>query len=523
GAASAPPQESKGGRLASGSEGRTPVCQPLVLAEAQFVIARESGFASWPRMKQAIEALVADEETLVERITEAALAGRDKQVRDLISAAAGPRRESSGASGAKGSLLDEFAKVLGFKRGGRSALIARRVQIVSRSIYASAALGDDQAVLRLLRERPELAWQEGGPRGWTPAFYACHSRFRRLDREVAQRRIRIAERLLDLGADPAQTVDAPGVPDGFRSLLTGAVECVSSPELVELLLEAGAKRQENWALWAAAELRDCVGGDDLACLRVLLRDRPPQYQLDFALSLRVAMDEPSGVKLLLEAGASPDAGSWGAHGSVLHQAIRDERSLEVIKLLLNSGADTERPNRDGYRPYQIAVRLGRDEVAGLLADSGASTELEPVDRLLSAALRSATEGKAKARPAVDQSPPGTGDRADQRARLRGQERQARRAAENQTLEPSQGESGMAKGQPPSSRESEQRPPNSADGSVRFCRTDHQTLAWALSHGRGWAVPELLRAGLDPNVADDEGDCPLHLAARSGQADALDHL
>ncbi|HSR50859.1 MAG TPA: ankyrin repeat domain-containing protein [Acidobacteriota bacterium] len=526
-AAAAPPQETKGGRLSPGSEGPAPASQPLVLAEAQFVIARESGFASWPRMKHAIEALVADEETLVERITEAALAGRDKQVRDLISAAAGPRRESSGASSAEGSLLDEFTKVVGFERGGRSALMTRRVQSVSRSIYASAALGDDQAVLRLLRERPELARQEGGPRGWTPAFYACHSRFRRLDLEVAERRIRILEKLLEVGADPAQTVDAPEVPDGFRSLLTGAVECVSSPQLVELLLEAGAKRQENWALWAAAELRGCVGGDDLACLRVLLRDRPPQYQLDFALSLRVAMDEPGGVKLLLEAGANPDAGSWGAHGSVLHQAIRDERSLQVIKLLLDSGADAERPNRDGYRPYQIAVRLGRDEVAGPLADSGASTQLEPVDRLLSAALRSAVEGKAKAKRAVDQPPQGTADqktdRPDQQARLRGQERQAGREAEDQTIKPSQGKSGMAKEQPLSGRESARRGASTADGSVRFCRTDHQMLAWALSHGRGRAVPELLRAGLDPNVADDEGDCPLHLAARSGQADALDHL
>ncbi|HSR69885.1 MAG TPA: ankyrin repeat domain-containing protein [Acidobacteriota bacterium] len=403
----------------SDPDGRTSSAgKPLVLAEAQYVIARESGFASWPRMKSALEAAAMDEQSRMRRLIEAALQGRRAQVEELLAADHGTSPD--------------------------------------RSIHAAAALGDDEAVARLLRERPELAVEEGGPRGWATIFYACHSRFGRLDSEVAQRRIRIVKNLLEKGADPARTVEAPDVPDGFRSVLTAAVECVSSPELVELLLEAGAKRQENWALWAAAELTDAVGGDDLQCLRVLLRDHPPQYQLDFALSLRVAMDEPRGVKLLLDAGASPDAGSWGAHGSVLHQAIRDRRSLAVIELLLEAGADLERPNRDGYRPYQIAVRLGRKDVAELLVKRGARQEVSEVDRVLADSLR--------------------GEASPDAGQLAG-----------------------------------------------LSRTDHQVLAWALSHGCGEAVPALLRAGLDPEVADDEGDRPLHLAARAGDSHALNSL
>ena len=52
------------------------------------------------------------------------------------------------------------------------------------------------------------------------------------------------------------------------------------------------------------------------------------------------------------------------------------------------------------------------------------------------------------------------------------------------------------------------------------RSDHQHLAWAIRRGHAAAVPALLALGLDPNVADDDGALPLHLARTPPLVDML---
>ena len=51
-----------------------------------------------------------------------------------------------------------------------------------------------------------------------------------------------------------------------------------------------------------------------------------------------------------------------------------------------------------------------------------------------------------------------------------------------------------------------------DLSNRYRYTDHLMLGWAIRRRRFAAVPLLLAAGLDPDVADPDGDTPLHLVA-----------
>ncbi len=53
--------------------------------------------------------------------------------------------------------------------------------------------------------------------------------------------------------------------------------------------------------------------------------------------------------------------------------------------------------------------------------------------------------------------------------------------------------------------------------------DHRMLAWAIRTGRYPAVPLLLEAGLDPDVPDNDGETPLHLAVQSGAVETVDAL
>ena len=55
------------------------------------------------------------------------------------------------------------------------------------------------------------------------------------------------------------------------------------------------------------------------------------------------------------------------------------------------------------------------------------------------------------------------------------------------------------------------------------RSDHQHVAWAIRRGHASALPALLALGLDPNIADDDGEPPLHLAVAARDAIAVERL
>src|SRR5262249_43621337 len=113
----------------------------ITLSEAQFIIAREAGFSSWPKMKHQLEESVAQED-LAGVVIDAALAGNE----DLV------RR----------TLLKDSGGIL-------------------RSIHAACAAGDADAAVALLESNPQLANDRGGKRNWTPLLYLCCNRYRRND------------------------------------------------------------------------------------------------------------------------------------------------------------------------------------------------------------------------------------------------------------------------------------------------------------------------------------------------------
>src|SRR3954469_12487791 len=199
----------------------------------------------------------------------------------------------------------------------------------------------------------------GGPLGWAPLLYVTHSCFAPVE---------LAAELLARGADPNAFFENEY---GQMSALYGGAGVVHSPELPRLLLEAGANPDDGESVYHSIE------AEDPACLALLISHGAT---LDGTNGLAHALDhdgiEP--VRMMLEAGADAS--------DVLGHAVRRGRGPDVIRLLVSYGADldwpageTWRPNAPLRTPYQHAVLRGMDDVAEVLASSGASTAISAAD------------------------------------------------------------------------------------------------------------------------------------------------
>src|SRR4051794_1776900 len=119
------------------------------------------------------------------------------------------------------------------RRTRAEALLAARPEI-ARDPWARLVLG------RGWEADPEAA---GGPRGWPPLLYVCHSVFASAD---------LARELLARGADPnASFVNEYGA----MPALYGAAGVVHDPALTRVLLEAGANPDDGESLYHATEAR----------------------------------------------------------------------------------------------------------------------------------------------------------------------------------------------------------------------------------------------------------------------------
>lgn len=235
----------------------------------------------------------------------------------------------------------------------------------------------------LLATRPEIAddpwaglvlgrgWEgdavaPGGPRGWAPLLYVTHSCFASVD---------LARVLLERGADPNSSFVNEY---GRMSALYGAAGRVHHPALTRLLLEAGADPDDGESLYHATE------APSPDCLRLLL-EHGAGTRCTNALAHALDEDREPHARLLLEAGADPNEGALLAH------AVRRGRGPVVLRMLVEHGADVDRPGGETWRgdvplrtPYQHAVLRGRADQAQALAELGAATEVAPADLAVAA-------------------------------------------------------------------------------------------------------------------------------------------
>jgi ankyrin repeat protein len=270
-----------------------------------------------------------------------------------------------------------------------NAILAATPAVATHDIHTAAVLGDDEGVRRFLGVDPANATAKGGPRGWDPLTYLCFSRYLRLDPSRSDGFVRAAEALLEAGADPNTGWFETGhQPDPVReSALYGAAGVAHHAELTRLLLRYGADPNDDEVPYHAPE------GWDNDVVRALLESgRLTDDSLGMMLIRKVDWHDPEGIRLLLDAGARPSAGTrWGFNA--LHKAVRNDSHVDSVRLMLERGADpTLVSEADGVSSVVLAARRGRGDLLALFAERGIPTELEGADRLIAACARGDAAG-----------------------------------------------------------------------------------------------------------------------------------
>jgi ankyrin repeat protein len=305
------------------------------LASAQLVIARELGFASWPRLKAAIDTEGADVGRRVQAFVSAVIEGRLRQARDIFRADPG---------------------------------------IARRGLLAATVLGDAETVREMLAADPAAAVAIDQKRGWPPLLYACYSRWPQIDPGREGGLAEVVRLLLDAGASP-DTND--GGRRRYRSALKGSVE-VNHPGLTRVLLDAGARPDPGQPIAEATAHRD------QRCLRLLL-SHGARVAGTWGLGSAVYNDNAAAMSLLLEALEASGAGAAELATEALPDAVANA-SYPVVAALLNAGADPRATGEDGMSALRLAIRAGREDTAARLRALGAPDDCTGVDRFLGACL-----------------------------------------------------------------------------------------------------------------------------------------
>jgi ankyrin repeat protein len=312
---------------------------------AQHAVAREHGFASWPRLKQFILVMGADIPARAGAFVKAACTG------DMVLA---------------------------------NELLTADPRLSTYDLYTSAVAGEFVAFGKHLDKDPDAARHKGGPLDWQPILYCCFSRFLRTDKTRANDIVEIVKLLLAVHADPNSHFFADE--DGHQAIHTplfGAAGIASNPTLTKLLLDAGADANELLGdphdsdapqILESKALYHSIQFQDTACLKLLLDAKPHPRRISYCLGRALDFKDPAAAMLFLENGADPNFRiPWQHNRTHLHKAVMMGRDLKLIEKMIAAGADINTPDGRGFTSYRFAVRFGHDDIRNLLEKLGAKT------------------------------------------------------------------------------------------------------------------------------------------------------
>jgi ankyrin repeat protein len=336
------------------------------LADAQFVIAREHGFESWPKFAKHVESVASA--SIASSVSEPVVA--------FIEAACVPRdyMHSSGTL--------ERAE----------AILAAQPEVASSNIYTAAILGDVVGVRRFqaLDELNTIA--KGGPYGWDALTYLCFSKYLRLDRARSKGFLAAAKALLDAGAsaNTGWMEESHEPHPEWESAIYGAAGIAQHPEVTRLLLGRGADPNDGETPYHVVETYDNT------VMKILVESgKLNDASMTTLLLRKTDWHDYEGIKWLLEHGANPNrATHWGR--TAFHHAVLRDNSIEIFEVLLDHGADptlvAERPDlrlRDGLgmSAVSMAARRGRGDLLELMERQSIPIELQGVERLIAACAR----------------------------------------------------------------------------------------------------------------------------------------
>jgi ankyrin repeat protein len=193
----------------------------------------------------------------------------------------------------------------------------------------------------------------------------------------------VVELLLDHGADVDEVFHNEF---GAMSVLYGAAGVAHDLETARLLLDRGASPNDGESLYHSME------AEDTACAELLLA-RGATVRDTNALGYAIALHSVAKLRVLLE------QGDLRPEDPELRDALLHAGDPEMVRLLIEHGADVNARDRHGRTPYMRAARFRDPTTRELLAAAGASTELDPAVEYIGAVVRGELDDAARIRAA----------------------------------------------------------------------------------------------------------------------------